>query len=217
MKQIIIFLLLIVVFLIGFGKYNEYKRYNSPQIDYKSTKKIDLDYHNQELVINYHKAIEDLNSFVIYQWTTNSIDVRKPENDNEQTKLAVTKYADKLGIIKYYETKLENSNTLKKQGFSNKEIKILEETGKTANEHISSQKIIKIKSMFNTSKKLLFGGSSSLIFEIQKQLIKKGFKIKLDGVYKIETAKAIKQFETENNLFADGYLDILTLDAIFEK
>lgn len=215
MKQIIIFLLLIIVFLIGFGKYNQYKRYNSPQVDYTSKKQLDLDYHNQELVINYHKAIEDLNSHVISEWTTNSIDVRKPEDDNEQTKLAVTKYADKLGIIKYYEAKLEKSNTLKKQGFSNKEIKFLEETGKTVKEYKELQRVKKLKNMFDSSKKLLFGETNTLIFEVQKQLTKKGFKIKLDGVYQIETAKAIKQFETENNLFADGYLDILTLDLLF--
>ena len=70
--------------------------------------------------------------------------------------------------------------------------------------------------MFNADKKLDYGNKSALIFEIQKQLNLKGFEIKLDGVYKLETLNAIKGFEEKNNLFVDGVLDVLTLDALFE-
>ena len=121
MKQLIILLLLIIFFIIGYGQYSQYKRFNSPNVDYKTDKQLDLEYHNQELVINYHKAIEDLNSFVMLQWTANDIDVRTPDDDDEETKLAVATYAKKLAIIKYYETKLEKSASLKEKGISNKE------------------------------------------------------------------------------------------------
>ena len=60
MKQIIIFLLVIIIAIIGYGTYNDYKRYNSPEVDYKTEKNIDLSYHNQETVFNYYKAIEEL-------------------------------------------------------------------------------------------------------------------------------------------------------------
>ena len=102
MKQIIIFLLLNIAFFIGYGKYNQYKRYNSSEVNYKTEKKIDLEYHNQELVINYNKAIEELNSFVMLQWAANNIDVRTPEDDDTKTKDALTKYAKKLAIVNYY-------------------------------------------------------------------------------------------------------------------
>lgn len=216
MKQLIIFLLLIIAFIIGFGKYNQYKRYNSPNVDYKTEKTLDFEYHNQDLVLNYHKAIEDLNSFVMTQWTANNIDVRTPEDDDEETKLAVTKYAEKLATINYYETKLEKSNSLKENGASNKEIKFLEKTGKDFEVYKKSLEISKIKSMFNPNNKLVYGHKSALIYEIQKKLIASGFDITLDGLYKIETLNAIKGFEEKNNLFADGHLDILTLDALFQ-
>ena len=58
MKQIIIFLLVIIVVLIGFGKYSQYKRFNSPEIDYKTEKKIDFQYHNQAFLFGYYDAIE---------------------------------------------------------------------------------------------------------------------------------------------------------------
>jgi hypothetical protein len=216
MKQLIILLLLIIAFIIGFGKYNQYKRYNSPNVDYKTEKTLDLEYHNQDLVLNYYKAIENLNSYVMMQWTANSIDVRTPEDDNEETKLAVTKYAEKLATINYYETKLEKSSSLKTKGFSNSEIRYLEETGTDLKSYNNLLAINKIKSMFDTNEKLVYGQKSALIYEVQKRLTAKGFKITLDGVYQIETLQAIKAFEEKNNLFTDGSLDVLTLDALFK-
>lgn len=216
MKQLIILLLLIIAFIIGFGKYQQYKRYNSPKVDYKTEKKLDLEYYNQELVLNYHKAIEDLNSFVMMQWTVNDIDVRTPEYDDEETKIAVAKYVDKLAIIKYYEVKLEKSASLKQSGLSNKEIQFLEETGTDLKAYKHRQEVDKIKSMFNANEKMIYGQKSALIYEVQKRLVANGLDIKVDGLYKIETLNAIKIFEEKNNLFADGFLDVLTLDALFK-
>ncbi|WP_218599293.1 peptidoglycan-binding protein [Polaribacter sp. NJDZ03] len=216
MKQLIILLLLIIAFFIGYGQYSQYQRFNSPDVDYKTAKEIDVAYYNQEAVINYYKAIEDLNSFVKMQWTANNIDVRSPEEGTEETKLAVYTYADKVAIIKYYESKLEKSAVLKKKGLSNEEILFLENSGIDLKSHQKLIAVNKIKSMFNADKKLDYGNKSALIFEIQKQLNLKGFEIKLDGVYKLETLNAIKGFEEKNNLFVDGVLDVLTLDALFE-
>lgn len=216
MKQLIILLLLIIVFIIGFGKYNQYKRYNSPEVNYKIDKSLDLEYYNQEMVMNYNNAIEDLNSFVMMQWTANNIDVRTPEDDNAQTKLAVAKYAKKLGDIKYFESKLEKSASLKSNGLSNKEIKFLEETGSDLKTYKKQLKINKIKSLFNADEKLTYGHKSPLIFEVQKKLVANGIDLTIDGFYKTETLDAIKLFEEKNNLFADGNLDVLTLDALFD-
>ncbi|MCL7753280.1 peptidoglycan-binding domain-containing protein [Polaribacter sp. Z022] len=216
MKQLIIFLLLIIAFIIGYGKYSQYKRYNSPNVDYKTDKKIDLEYHNQELVLNYYKAIEDLNSYVMMQWSTNGIDVRTPEDDNEETKIAVKKYSNKLATIKYYESKLEKSISLKNKGASNKEIKFLEQTGTDLQSHLKSIAIKKIKSMFDPKEKMIYGQKNALIFEVQKRLISKGIIVVNDGLYKIETLNAIKTFEEKNNLYPDGILDVLTLDALFK-
>ena len=40
--------------------------------------------------------------------------------------------------------------------------------------------------------------------------------ITIDGVYRIETLKAIKTFEEKNNLLADGYIDALSLELLFK-
>lgn len=216
MKQLIIFILLIIAFLIGFGKYQQYKRYNSPEVDYKTDKKLDLEYHDQEFVMNYFKAIKNLNSYIKIQWTANDIDVRTPESDDEETKLAIEKYAEKIAQIAYYEAKLEKSALLKQKGLSNKEIQFLEETGTDLKTYQHKVEIDKIKSMFDDKQKLSYGQTSALIFEVQKKLVANGFDITIDGIYKAETRTAIKSFEEKNNLFADGFLDILTLDLLFK-
>ncbi|MDX6746298.1 peptidoglycan-binding domain-containing protein [Polaribacter sp. PL03] len=216
MKQIIIILLLVITFFIGYGKYKQYKRYNSPEVSYKVDKRIDLEYHNQEFLMNYNKAIEDLNSFVMLQWTANDIDVRTPEDDDNETKNAVNKYADKLAIVKYFENKLEKSAILKENGLTNLEIKFLEETGTNLKSHQESLAVDKIKRLFNSSSKIKYGEKSPLIYEVQKKLIAKGYKITKDGVFKEDTINILKIFEEKNNLFADGYLDLLTLDALYK-
>jgi murein L,D-transpeptidase YcbB/YkuD len=216
MKQLIILLLLIIAFFIGYGQYTQYKRFNSPDVDYKTTKEIDIAYYNQEAVFNYYKAIEDINSFIKMQWTANNIDVRTPEKDTEETKLAVKKYANKLATIKYYEDKLTKSITLKAKGLSNKEIQFLEQTGTDLKSHKKSLVKNKIKNMFNADVKMVYGYKSALIYEIQKELNTQGYQITLDGVYKIETLNALKQFQEKHNLFTDGVLDALTLDALFK-
>jgi hypothetical protein len=216
MKQLIILLLLIIAFIIGFGKYQQYKRYNSPKVDYKTEANLDLEYYNQETLMHYHKAVEELNSYVMLQWTANDIDVRTPKDDDEETKVAVANYAKKLATIKYFESKLEKSSLLKKEGLSNREIKFLEETGTDLKAYKHTQKTNKIKSMFNDKERMIYGQKSALIYEVQKKLLASGIDLQVDGLYKIETLNAIKTFEEKNNLFADGLLDVLTLDALFE-
>ncbi len=212
MKQIIIFLLVIIALLIGYGKYNQYKRYSSPEINYKSDKNIDVSYHNQELLINYYEAVETLDSYVMLQWSANKIDVRTPEDDDIETKIAVENYAKKLAKVHYYEAILENSTKLKEKGLDNNAIKFLETTGTDFNTHQRKLKTEKIKNLFNSNVKLYNGEKNAIIYEVHKELHRKGDTITVDGVYRIETFNAIKAFEEKNNLLADGYLDDLTLE-----
>lgn len=216
MKQIIIFLLILIVAIIGYGKYNDYNRYNSPEVDYKSEKNIDINYHNKETVLNYYNSIEDLNSFIILQWTANNIDVRTPEDDDLDTKDALKKYSEKLAEINYYEAILEKSFKLKEKGLTNKEIQFIEQNGIDIETYNQKLRIDKIKKLYNTNVKLYNGSKNAIIYEVQKELNKKGYKIQIDGVYRIETFNAIKSFEEKNNLLADGYLDDLTLEMMFQ-
>ncbi|AOW16597.1 hypothetical protein LPB03_03540 [Polaribacter vadi] len=216
MKKIIIFLLVIIALLIGYGKYSQYKRYSSPEINYKTDKNIDISYHNQEILMNYYEAVEALDSYVMLQWSANEIDVRTPEDDDIETKVAVENYAKKLAKVHFYEAILENSTNLKEKGLDNKEIKFLETEGVDLKTYKRKLKYDKIKNLFNSNVKLYNGEKNAIIYEVQKELNRKGDTITVDGVYRIETFNAIKAFEEKNNLLADGYLDDLTLEIMFE-
>jgi hypothetical protein len=215
MKQIIIFLLIVIAAIIGYGKYNQYKRYNSPEVNYTTDKMIDINYHDKEVVLKYHRAIENVNSFVMLQWSANSIDVRTPEDDDVETKVAVEMYSKKLAKVNYYETLLENSMNLKGKGLSNKQIKFIEEEGVDFETYQEKKNYQKVKNLFDPKMKLYNGEKNAIVFEVQKRLIKLGYTVKIDGVYRIETLNAIKEFEEKNNLLADGYLDVLTLEMMF--
>lgn len=220
MKQLIILLLLIILGIIGYGQYATYKRYHTANAAYKTSTAIDLEYHNQSTLADYFNAIENLNSFVTMQWTANEIDVRTPDDTSEETKIAVANYAKKLANIKYLEQKLLKSTELKKTGYTNKEIKFLEEKGISNSENSviekekSYSKTLRLMFEKNENKYLL--KNNAFIFEIQKLLVKKGHTIQIDGLYKTETANAIKSFEVTNNLFADGIIDLLTLEALLK-
>jgi hypothetical protein len=216
MKQIIIFLLIIIALLIGYGKYSQYQRYSSPEVNYITDKNIDVSYHNQELLMNYYEAVEALDRYVILQWSANEIDVRTPEEDDIETKVAVENYAKKLAKVHFYEAILKNSTNLKEKGLENKEIKFIENEGIDFKTHKRKLKYEKIKNLFNSDVKLYNGEKNAIIYEVQKELNRKGDSVTVDGVYRFETLNAIKDFEKKNNLLADGYLDDLTLEMIFE-
>ena len=216
MKQIIILLLIIIASIIGYGKYSDYKRYNAPEVNYRTEAQIDVAYHDQVLLLNYNEAIENLNGYVMLQWTANEIDVRTPEDDNLKSKNAVEKYAKKLAKVRYYEAILENSLQLKEKGLSNTQIKFIQENGIDLETYQRKLKYEKIKSLLNANVKLYNGSKNAIIYEVQKELNNKGYKIKIDGVYRIETLNAIKEFEKSNNLLADGLLDELTVEIMFQ-
>ena len=104
---------------------------------------------------------------------------------------------------------------LKGKGLSNKQIKFIEEEGVDFETYQEKKNYQKVKNLFDPKMKLYNGEKNAIVFEVQKRLIKLGYTVKIDGVYRIETLNAIKEFEEKNNLLADGYLDVLTLEMMF--
>ncbi|MEP0480303.1 MAG: peptidoglycan-binding protein, partial [Nonlabens sp.] len=122
MKPIIIFLLLCILGFVSYDFYKDWDRFHAPEYHYQTEVVIDKDYHDSSVVIDYHAAIQDLNSYVKLQWTANDIDVRLPEEDDLETTLAVEKYAQKLARVSYLEQKLAQSARYKSKGWNNQQI-----------------------------------------------------------------------------------------------
>lgn len=216
MKQIIIFLLVIILGIIGYSQYQKYQRFSLKNYEYKTSDNIDLDYHDKSTLYNYYEAVEGVNNYIGSQWSISRIDVRSPEDDDAKTKLAVDTYSKKLAKVKYYEAQLEKSKLLKDKGLSNDDIKLFESEGITLKDKQKAEADAKMKAMFNNNASLRLGERNAFIYELQKLLVKKGFDIPIDGVYQSITSNAILDFEAKNNLFPDGKIDLLTLEALLK-
>lgn len=217
MKKILILILIIIISIFAYGEYKEYQRFHPKNVNYKASETIDLNYHDQTTVYNYNEAISTLNGFVITQWSANGIDVRNPEDDNTETQYAVNTYAKKLAKVKFFEAKLEQSNALKSKGFNNAEIKTIESeniTPEDYNKRLESEKFKRLLIESFPKKNLIDGEKNAFVYEIQKLLVNKGFDIPVDGVYKNITSDALKAFEEKQQLFPDGKIDPITLEAL---
>ena len=114
MKQIIIFLLILILAGIGYGQYSKYKRFSLAEYEYKVPENIDVNSSDKGLLLDYYKAVEAVNGYVITQWSSGRIDVRNPENDEVEDLAAVSEYRDKLANVKFYEAQLLNPSEVKK-------------------------------------------------------------------------------------------------------
>ena len=220
MKKPLIALIIIIVLIFSYNKYQDYKRFNGPQTNYKANKNIDISYHDKTTLFNYQNAISSLNGFVSTQWSMHNIDVLSPEKDTEQIQLAINTYAKKLAEVKHYESILTQSTQLKGKGLNNKDIKLFEETGLTIKGFQKQQKNKKHTQTIRDSfaeKDISMGQKSPLVFEIQKLLIYHGYSVENDGVFKTETSEALKAFEIKQNLLPDGKLDIISLEYLLES
>ena len=216
MKQIIIFLLVVILAIIVYGQYKQYERFSLKNYEYVPSENIDLDYHNKDLLYKYYESIEAVNNYIGSQWSINRIDVRSPEDDDAETKLAVDTYTKKLAKVKFYEAQLEKSKSLKEKGLTNNDIKLFENEGLTLKQLHKAEANDKMMKLFTNNANVKIGEQSAFVYELQKLLVKKGFDIPIDGVYKSITSNAIMEFESKNNLFPDGKIDLLTLEALLK-
>lgn len=217
MKQIIITLLVVILLILGYNLYSNYNRFHSPGTDYLSNQKIDLNYHDKSTLLSYHQAIEDFNGCVRMSWANDGIDVRNPKNDDNDTKIVVSNYTKKLANVKFYEDKLVQSAKMKSQGLNDAAVIAFEESGFAGTEYDAFIKRKFLQNTFESNPEkysLKIGDYNTFVFELQKILVQKGYKILVDGFFKDITQEAISQFEQKNGLLPDGKIDAITLNYL---
>lgn len=217
MKKLCTYLLVIIGLILLYGQYSQYRRFKLENYEYKTAQGIDKSYHNKAFLLDYYEAVEDLNNYVKAQWSANGIDVRVPEDDDEETKVAAKAYTRKLAKVKYFEGQLLQSEQLKKKGMSNADILSYEKDGTTLEDKTREEHKVKMISMFgDVSNTVKVGDKSAFVYEVQKLLKKQGHDVVLDGLFKEMTAEAIVSFEKKHKLYPDGQLDIFTLEKLLE-
>ncbi|WP_034060307.1 peptidoglycan-binding domain-containing protein [Lacinutrix jangbogonensis] len=217
MKKILLFILAVIILIFTYSEYKEYQRFHPKNANIKPDEAIDVNYHNPETVYNYYGALEEANNYMQMQWSANGIDVRSPEDNDEETTLAISEYGRKVAELKYYKAVLEQSKTLKSKGLTNQDIKLFEAKGVSIADYNKAEATLKQKQILldmMPQKTLFSQEKSAFVFEMQKLLVKNGYAIPVDGVYKNITSEALKSFEEKNNLFPDGKIDLMTLKIL---
>lgn len=210
MKRIIIFILLVANVYIAINQYLKYRRYN-PGRDYNyaaKTKEIDANYHDSKAVLEYFELAHKVGSFARKVWYNEGIDVLYEDQSNTQSHNAVLAYNKMLARIKLLEAKLVNSKKLKAQGLDNKAIKFIEKRGVKPQNYELYKRIRR--------QPLIKGDTTLMAWEVQNCLIKKGYKIPLDGKYRGVTEEAIMKFQIKNKIFASGKVDERTLRLLLK-
>ena len=155
------------------------------------------------MLLDYYQAIESVNGYVISQWSANGIDVRNPKKDNERTKAAVSEYGNRLANVKYFEALLSSSPAKEKP--------------EKVSEEEQRKQIIRKQFYSNPSQySLNIGDQNALVYEVQRALIANGHIIEHDGLFRMESFNALKEFEKKSGLFPDGKLDALTLEQLLK-
>lgn len=204
MKQIIIFLLVVIVGVMGYNMYKKHQRFNPPNYSYTVPETIDANHPNKALLLDYHEAVSVLDGYVITQWAANGIDVRNPKKDNEETLAAISEYRKKLANVSFFESQITASE-------------VQEPTETMPSAETERKRLISEMFHHNPSANSLRAGErSALVYEIQGLLIQKGDSLTQDGLFRAETFTALKSFEEKNGLFSDGKLDALTLSALLQ-
>ncbi|NQX76721.1 peptidoglycan-binding domain-containing protein [Gilvibacter sp.] len=216
MKQIIIFLLLIIVGIMGYNAYSKYKRFNPPGSEYQASKPIDLNYFDPNVVEDYHHAVARLNGYAVQMWSFHGIDVRAPKKDNAATKEALVKYEELMATLKAFEAKLEESASLKEQGLTNMQIKSLgqNEPKSAEDQKTKNQMLLDWLSQSPNDFDFGMGEQGPLVYELQGILINMGYELEHDGIFRIATSSAVEAFETKNGFYADGRMDPITAYAL---
>lgn len=211
MKKLVFIIIIITLPLIAFFQYKKYKRFNPPTAyEYKVSDKIDVNYHEPSLVDEYYQKAVDAGSFARSQWKAREIDVRFPDADSQEEKNVAARYNQILSRLKQVETKLINSAKLKKQGYTNDKIQLIESG--------IPQAFVDFYS--NTDKptdNLTIGSIGEPVWNLQKILISKGYDHPLDGVFGQETFSALKKFQEDNQVYPSGVLTKQTLKKLIAK
>lgn len=202
MKAVLITILVVIILIFSYNKYSDYERFSLENYEYNTvdtSEKMD-----KATVMLYHQKVAQLNGFIITTWSANSIDVRNPDDDDEQTLAARAQYDKILGEVTYLESKLQ---------------KTADDDNASAVKLKKKERHDRIKELFTSTPNnaLRIGSSGALVFELQKLLNLNGSNIPQDGNFQRVTFESLKSFEEANTLFPDGKLDMLTLEYLLEK
>ncbi|WP_420388574.1 peptidoglycan-binding domain-containing protein [Roseivirga sp.] len=206
--------LIFIVLLIGIGsyiavQYLKDRRFNPPSgYDYVISTEIDTDFYDKTVVQQYYKLAYDAGSYARSLWFNDGIDVRMMDRENHESTQATDYYNKLLAAAKQLEDQLEYSKTLRDQGLTKEQIRVVFEQGLTPDD-------IKFE-MHSELVGLKIGDNGARVWELQKLLNTQGDSIPEDGIFNILTRQRLRTFQQSNQLFPSGEVDTKTLKALLK-
>ncbi len=204
MKRLLTLFVIIILVVIAFFQYTNYRRFTPPSVyAYQTADSLDLGFYDPAVLETYFLKAEEVGSFGRYCWKTYGLDVLgdRPHNPNDQ-KLVQT-YQQMRAHLRHLEARLKRSSVLKKKGYDNAAIRIMDTEGLSEEAYTQRQ-------FFGNKAYFQLNDSGTAIFEAQKKLKEQGYELPVDGYFERLTEAAIKQFQTANNIYPTGRLDDLT-------
>ena len=107
MKAILITILVVIVLIFGINKLLDQQRFTLENYQYQSIDEASIAVKDPLLKMRYYQKVAQLDGHVITQWSTEKIDVRHPENDDQTTLAARARYDELLGEVTYLEKQLQ--------------------------------------------------------------------------------------------------------------
>ncbi|MEO0897414.1 MAG: peptidoglycan-binding domain-containing protein [Bacteroidota bacterium] len=208
MKNLFYLVIIICLPLIAFFQFQNWRKFNPPS-EYTEaiSAEIDPNYHDQDLLLSYYENLQNAATYARYCWKEFRVDVKSEQPHSPKHETYIKTYNQYLTQAQLAKQKLTLSAQLKARGFSNENIKSIEENGELVPASIQNSMLNK-----TIAKE---GDRNALIFDVQKKLVERGYEMPLDGFFKTETLDALIKFQTESGIFPSGEIDTETLKKLF--
>lgn len=201
MKRLAFLLIIIALPILVYFQYSNYKRFHPPSAyEYAINDSIDVHYHDQVILQQYYKNAYEIGAFARSNWHTHNIDVRYPDQENEQARRAAEYYQQLLKTTAYLEDLLVYSKELKQEGFDNQQITEIEKQGLSPRGFLMQQS--------GLLQGLERGNKGEAVWQLQKILRQKGYDLPVDGVFDVVTEDALKKYQQAEDLYPSGKVDI---------
>ncbi len=210
MKKLVFIVIIVTLPLIAYFQFQDYRRFNPPiAYEYTISEKIDVNYHDQNLVDEYFEKAIEVGAFARLKWRNDGVDVRFPDTGNQADVNAAKYWNELVARVKLLEQKLEFSSNLKTQGYTNQEVRIAESGFKVANLPLLADQ--------EGIQGIQVGDQSRFVWMVQKRLIEKGYEHELDGLFGDDTQNAITSFQRDQNIYPEGLINEETFELLFLK
>lgn len=209
MKQIGKVVGLLIVLYLGYFGYKKYMQSQMPESALVSiSNQIDLEYHDEGLLLDYYDLTYSLNALSKKRWHTDLEDLTTSTSTQPDLVDIQSKYRRKKVLRDRIEAKLILSKTLKtEKQYDNFDI-IQTETRqdyKKPNVHSITNAVIYERGNVNDG-----------VLLVQNMLSSLGYTLRLDGVYRQETENIVKQYQKDKHLIESGYVDFSTYETLIK-